>query len=281
MRYKILDWKKALEKDKKSMERWRDSEKKVPERLIRQDAVVKEPIKLPRVKKTDTVMVFAGSTGEISSGIKGPKIIHSDADSRRVRIAKKRFGEKYEGVLVADAVSLPTAKVDWLFSFEPSPLMNRPYFVPRAIASSKKGFIISRRPMFYTFRNLRRVAQMYGIAPKEVSRRLLSADVYDGKGTNRLEKRRIGFVVFEADGRAKRLASIDNTVIEKLSMKARRGKISDKDVEKLRRELGITRDEMRGSFERINEMVSLKLKNVMFRGRTPKHLDLPHVDVDY
>ena len=277
--YKILDWKKVREKDLKSIKKWKEFEAGVPNRLIRQQLAIRESIKLPKVKSNESVLVFAGSTGEISSKIKGPKVIHTDVDAKRVKLAGKRYRKSYYGLAVADALNLPTKKVDWLFSFEPSPILNRAYFIPRAILSSKKGFIISRRAGFFTFRNLKRLAEMYGIKPKESFQRIRGADVFGGKRLGKMQEKKIGFIVFESNPRAKRLAKIDNEIIEKLSNipPSKRQEA----VERLRKELGISRKEMRESLERISELVSLKVPGVSVKGLFPKHLELPHVEVKY
>ncbi|MCD4739988.1 hypothetical protein K8R43_02205 [archaeon] len=255
--YRLMDLKKERAIVKKNKEYWKPE--KTRPIYFRQSIWPTEKFSIPKVQKKDSILVFAGNTGELSSHIDSKNKIFSDFTPEAVGLAKKHFKKDFKDFLVVDATHLPIKEksVDWLFSYEPYHLGNSPTYLPKALLTVKKGIIFSHRSRRGSLTKTSRIlAKLYGLEETKVRKTMR-----DKSSRPPPKKRDILIHIFEITPKSREKAKRDLAVLNKINSKRSSTQAHTKEsIEKIREELDIPKAKFKETLKRLDKMVAIAKK---------------------
>lgn len=210
-------------------------------------------LKIPEIGKKDTIFVFAGSGGSVSGKLPNPeRVIHSDYNQSRVILARElALPKNIRSAISADFTRLPLKpkSVDWLFSFEPFPIADKPWSLSQAIVTVRKGIIFatsSYKPAQYGIDD---AAERYGIKIRKASQKIKD----DNKKSESIQ-----YKILEITPEARNKAIIDAKLIDSLNAaKVKHNILKFGDLDRIRKELRLNKEEFKKALDRINKFAGL------------------------
>lgn len=251
MKVYIPNLKAIEEKSLTGKEQWR----KVKEGET-QDLVPSEYYSIPSVPENSTILVFAGSTGEVARKLKAKRFIFTDLMKARLMAAKERsdpeFLEKTNFVLTnVFFVPLKDDCADYSFSFEPIPVIFIPYFLLELIRCSKKGIIITEPKERVGYGSIgKKLGRHLAKHTVDIKETVIPVTLSPNKYGGREEK--IVATIIEITKETKKKTTIDLEIIKGANKIAgKSNKLTREDLEKVREIMGMDESDFKEALDRI------------------------------
>lgn len=200
-------------------------------------------LSVPQITSSDSVFVFAGSTGLAASRLEYRRMLFTDADRRRVMIAERAFQRakltrarfKDDNILRTEAKGY-----DWVFSFEPYFIQESNLIVPKLLSIPRKGIVLVHDSALDYLKET--FAEAYGTPVEDVPSRQVKGD--DGK-----EETVPGYFIARTTPEILEKACTDLRIVEALN----RARHTDTGaLEDIREKIGLSIPDFRASLERLD-----------------------------
>ncbi len=220
-----------------------------------QDIELHELFSIPGVPEDSTILVFAGSSGQVASMLKAKKFIFADLSRDRVDFARKNipkeFAEKTDFV-VCNAHFLPFKDdvADFAFSFEPIPVIEILYFLPQLIRCVKKGIIITYYRDYPSVSDaLSCIASAYGLRLKLACMKVNANAVALIPKKGSLDVKIETYLITK---NSKKMAAMDLKIIDAANkIKMSKGILEKSDLAGIKKSLNLNKNNFKGALKRI------------------------------